>query len=121
MPSRRVRGGANRRSCGVVAQMVERVLSMHEAEGSMPSDSSQILLALDQKAFCRALAPHPAMPSRRVRGGADRRSCGVVAQMVERVLSMHEAEGSMPSDSIFGRLSLHNSTQSFTCCRGFEQ
>lgn len=77
--------------------MVERVLSMHEAAGSMPADSSTRDLVLVPFAAARMWSLHRGTLWR-ARCSVERRS-GVVAQVVERVLCMHEVAGSMPADS----------------------
>ena len=74
--------------------MVERPLCMRQARGSMPLSST---LGVARYAY----EDEDEWGSRSAIGGYDVCSCvsrrpGDVAQMVERVLSMHEAMGSMP-------------------------
>ena len=76
---------------GPVAQMVERVLSMHKVQGSMPESSKLIFAFVGNECL---LVPK-CLP--------ESKSCvnGELAQMVERALSKHEIPGSMPESSTF--------------------
>ena len=69
--------------------MVERVLCMHEAPGSMPGSSSFFSFfktVLVESKSCSQVIVY---------------WIGGLAHMVERVLCMHEAPGSMPGSSSF--------------------
>ena len=74
---------------GGLAQMVERVLSMHEVPGSMPGYSKFIFVFVGNECL---LVPK-CLP--------ESKSCvnGGLAQMVQRALSKHEVPGSMPGSS----------------------
>ena len=68
---------------GPVAQMVERVLSMHKVQGSMLESSKFIFVFVGNECL---LVPKRLPESKWcVNGG--------LAQMVDRVLSMHEVPG----------------------------
>ena len=69
--------------------MVEHVLCMHEAPGSMPGSSSFFFLFQDCISGVKKLFT------------SHRNWIGGLAHMVEQVLCMHEAPGSMPGSSSF--------------------
>ena len=74
---------------GGLAQMVERVLSMHEVPGSIPRSSTLLFVLFSVKSVCWCQNVYQSKFE--LEGG--------LAQMIERVLSMHEVPGSMPRSS----------------------
>ena len=74
---------------GRLAYMVESVLCMHEAPGSMPGSSSFFFFSQNCIGGVKKLFR------------SHHNLIGGLAHMVERVLRMHEAPGSMPGSSSF--------------------